>query len=55
MAISSQSQEEADRTVMEWKLPFNVIGDPSNILIKEMNKRYVRRLCGGGGGNGVVV
>lgn len=57
VAISSQSQEQADRAIREWKLPFHVVGDPFNKYVKEMNRRCVPCLCcyGGCGGPHVVV
>ncbi|CAM9393038.1 unnamed protein product [Scytosiphon promiscuus] len=40
VALSSQTPAQVGRTATELKLPFQAFGDPSNDLVKEMNRRF---------------
>lgn len=39
VALSSQTREQVEDVARDWRLPFEVIGDPTNKLIMDMNER----------------
>jgi len=44
-AITSQTQEEAEKAVKEWNLQYTtMIGDPENVLVKYLQKMYLPKL-----------